>query len=130
MLPKIEQDLRRCVGLKKELDAADTELRDVARKIMLTGGVAVNHAHVSAVKTGRQQTIETINGIISEIHDTGCLVKDLDMGLIDFPTKYNGTEVYLCWRLGESGIEYWHGVDEGFRGRKLIDADFLAKHTT
>jgi hypothetical protein len=56
------------------------------------------------------------------------VVKDLDTGLLDFPTLYQGREVYLCWRLGESQINYWHGVDEGFAGRKAIDDDFLANH--
>jgi hypothetical protein len=47
---------------------------------------------------------------------------------VDFPTLFRGVEVYLCWKLGESGIEFWHGVDEGFRGRKPIDQDFLDHH--
>jgi len=46
------------------------------------------------------------------------VIKDLDVGLIDFPTLFRGKEVYLCWRMGESGIRHWHGVDEGFAGRK------------
>jgi hypothetical protein len=55
-------------------------------------------------------------------------VKDLDIGLVDFPTTFNGVEVYLCWKLGEPGIEFWHGVEEGFRGRKPIDREFLENH--
>jgi hypothetical protein len=51
-------------------------------------------------------------------------VKDLDTGLVDFPTLFRGQEVYLCWKLGEASIEFWHSVDEGFRGRKAIDRDF------
>jgi hypothetical protein len=56
------------------------------------------------------------------------MVKDLDIGLIDFPTLFRGREVYLCWRMGETGIRYWHG-EEGFRGRKEIDRDFLDNHS-
>jgi hypothetical protein len=55
-------------------------------------------------------------------------VKDLDTGLVDFPTMYRGVEVCLCWKLGEGAIGYWHGVDEGFRGRKPIDQDFRDQH--
>ena len=51
-------------------------------------------------------------------------MKDLDTGLVDFPTLFRGQEVYLCWKLGEPSIEYWHSVDQGFRGRKPIDRDF------
>jgi hypothetical protein len=56
------------------------------------------------------------------------VVKDLDIGLIDFPTLFHGVEVYLCWKLDEPAIEFWHGVDEGFRGRKAIDRDFRDNH--
>jgi hypothetical protein len=56
-------------------------------------------------------------------------VKDLDIGLVDFPTVFRGVEVCLCWKLGEPRIGYWHGAEEGFRGRKPIDQDFLAHHS-
>jgi len=61
---------------------------------------------------------------VAQLQDLGCLVKDLDTGLVDFPALFRGQEVYLCWKLGEPSIEFWHGVDEGFRGRKAIDSDF------
>ena len=56
------------------------------------------------------------------------LVKDLDSGLIDFPTLFRGDEVYLCWKLGESGIGFWHKIEDGFPGRKPIDQDFKDNH--
>jgi hypothetical protein len=65
---------------------------------------------------------------IEAVQETGCLVKDLDIGLVDFPTLFRGVEVYLCWKLGEPGIEFWHGIEEGFRGRKPIDREFLDNH--
>jgi hypothetical protein len=48
-------------------------------------------------------------------------VKDLDIGLLDFPCRVNGEIILLCWKLGEEGITHWHGVEEGFAGRKPID---------
>jgi hypothetical protein len=58
----------------------------------------------------------------------GVLVKDLDIGLIDFLTHYQGREVCLCWKLGEERIRFWHGTGEGFAGRKPIDGEFLENH--
>ena len=59
--------------------------------------------------------------IAQEIEATGCVLRDLDVGLIDFPCRARGgTTVYLCWRQGESAIAFWHGVDEGYAGRKPI----------
>ena len=51
------------------------------------------------------------------------LVKDLDRGLVDFPAFRHGEEVLLCWQVGEDEIGYWHGVDDGFAGRKPLPLD-------
>ena len=51
----------------------------------------------------------------------GVLVKDLDRGLVDFPALRDGEEVLLCWQVGEGEIAYWHGLEEGFAGRKPLD---------
>jgi hypothetical protein len=57
---------------------------------------------------------------VSRIHEAGGLVKDLDAGLVDFPARREGVEVLLCWRLGEDEVGYWHGLEEGFSGRKPL----------
>ncbi len=66
--------------------------------------------------------------MIERFQDAGCLVKDLEKGLVDFPTLFRGEEVYLCWKLGEESIQFWHGTHEGFAGRKPIDQAFLENH--
>ena len=56
-----------------------------------------------------------------EIEATGCILRDVDLGLVDFPFRASGgATVFLCWRLGEPAIAFWHGVDEGYAGRKPI----------
>ena len=77
----------------------------------------------------RDSAASRLQAVMEAIQEHGCHVKDLDTGLLDFPTLYEGQEVYLCWRLGEQRIEFWHAIEDGFRGRKPIDAEFLAKHT-
>ena len=60
--------------------------------------------------------------IAGDIEATGCILRDLDLGLIDFPFRARGgSTVYLCWKLGEPAIRFWHGTDEGFAGRKSLD---------
>jgi hypothetical protein len=95
---------------------------------MLMGGVVVDRERVLGARVRRDQAAARLRDRIEAVLETGCLVKDLDIGLVDFPTLLRGTEVYLCWKLGETGITFWHPVDEGFRGRKLIDQDFLDHH--
>ncbi len=64
--------------------------------------------------------VAQINGELETLQKLGCLPKDLELGLVDFPTRMDEQEGFLCWRLGERRIEFWHGMTEGFRGRKPI----------
>jgi hypothetical protein len=88
----------------------------------------IDHHQLLMTKARREASAAQFKAAIERIQELGCQVKDLDTGLVDFPTLFRGVEVLLCWRLGERGIHFWHGVDEGFRGRKRIDRDFLENH--
>lgn len=63
---------------------------------------------------------------VSELEDLGLRVRDIDTGLVDFPATRFGNTVYLCWRYGESDIEYWHGSNEGFSARKSLNAQIIS----
>jgi hypothetical protein len=75
----------------------------------------------SAADAELERAASALARCIEEIQAAGVLVKDLDRGLLDFPALRDGEEVLLCWQVGEDEIEYWHGVDEGFTGRKPLD---------
>jgi hypothetical protein len=60
---------------------------------------------------------------VEELQALGVLVKDLDRGLVDFPALHRGEEVLLCWQVGEGEVSYWHGLEEGFAGRKPLPLD-------
>jgi len=127
-LPEVESAIREAISLKAEYQRAEAEWQGFARRVALQGGVMADHSQLLEQKKHRESTALGLKQAIERIHESGCLVKDLDIGLIDFPTLLRGEEVYLCWRLGESGIRFWHGVSEGFRGRKEIDQEFLDHH--
>jgi hypothetical protein len=59
--------------------------------------------------------------LINRIEAYGCVVKDIDLGLLDFPALREGRPIYLCWKAGESMLAHWHGTDEGFSHRKPLD---------
>src|SRR4051794_829007 len=128
VLPKVEAAVRTAIGLKAELQSAEEAIRDLNRRVMMSGGMVVNRESALAQRQSRERSAERLQEAMEEITEYGCQVKDLDIGLLDFPTLYRGREVLLCWRLGEQKIEYWHDLEEGFRGRKPIDEDFLANH--
>jgi len=81
----------------------------------------LNVVHLARRKAERQTAIRRIKDALAEIEATGVQVKDLDIGLLDFPCKVEGEILLLCWKLGELTITHWHGTDEGLSGRKPID---------
>lgn len=128
LLPAVARDIRQAVALKEEHDQASAELQGMHQHVAMMGGVILDRQKLQGYRTRRDASANRLNEIIENIHELGVQVKDLDMGLLDFPTLYRDREVLLCWRLGEDDIEYWHGTDEGFRGRRPIDREFLDNH--
>lgn len=127
-LPTVGRDIRDAVQAKGRYQEADKELQSLSQRILMNGGMAVDTRVAEAWKTQRDSGAQSLKTTLDRIEEMGILVKDLDVGLIDFPTLYRGKEVYLCWRMDEDDIDFWHGTQEGFAGRKLIDGDFLSHH--
>ncbi len=95
------------------------------RQMALTARIAGNGSSVQPfdLQDAQESLDEEVAGIarcVARIHELGALVKDLDEGLIDFPAQRAGEDVLLCWRLGEDEIGFWHGLEEGFSGRKPL----------
>ncbi|MGH9659525.1 MAG: DUF2203 domain-containing protein [Bryobacteraceae bacterium] len=129
VLPRVEQAIREAIALKADYEEVEQALGSIAQRVMMLGGVVVDREAVLEQRASRDRLGERLKAAIEGVHELGCLVKDLNTGLVDFPTLYRGREVYLCWKLGERGISFWHGVDEGFAGRKPIDGEFLETHS-
>ena len=121
LLPVLESLVRTAIDGKKLIEAVDAELQELAHRVFLSGGLLVNIIQVARRKAEREKTIQRVKDTLAEIDATGVQVKDLDIGLLDFPCQVEGRTVLLCWKLGEKGITHWHGTSEGFAGRKPID---------
>jgi hypothetical protein len=98
----------------------------LSRRAGLTSTIAGNGGDLDPGELARVESeiAEHAKGVarcVNEIHGLGAEVKDADEGLVDFPALREGEEVLLCWKLGEERIEFWHGVEEGFAGRKPIE---------
>jgi hypothetical protein len=128
LLPAVREEIRKAIHLKRENEKAEEEMNAFLHKLNVAGGMIPDRQSFLGHRARRDATAMRLNEIITEIHEMGVQVKDLDVGLIDFPTLLRGEEVLLCWKLGEGSIEYWHGTSEGFRGRKKIDRDFIDNH--
>ena len=121
LLPILESLLRRAIDGKKLIETVDNEFQELAHRVFLSGGLFLNIVKVARRKAEREKTIQTVKDAVAEIDATGVQVKDLDIGLLDFPCEVEGRIVLLCWKLGEQGITHWHTPSEGFAGRKPID---------
>ncbi|MFN7994036.1 MAG: DUF2203 domain-containing protein [Bryobacteraceae bacterium] len=128
ILPQIRGWVREAVTLKSDYDEAEQAVQSLSERIMVMGGIVVDGQRAVDNKARRETAAQRLKTVLENIQESGCLVKDLEKGLIDFPTLFHGEEVYLCWKLDEPSIAFWHGVHEGFAGRKAIDQDFLDHH--
>ena len=128
LLPQVERALRDALFHKSEYHKAGQELTAHLEHIRTSGGANIDRGAYLARRAHRDTSAAALKQAIDQVEEVGAVVKDLDIGLIDFLCVYQGQEVCLCWKLGEDRIRFWHGVDEGFRGRKPIDDDFLRAH--
>jgi hypothetical protein len=127
-LPEVERLLREALYHKAEAQRAHDEMEAETQRIRMSGGVRVDHQKILAVRSRRDTSATALQAAMEDIGELGALVKDLDIGLIDFLTLFENREVCLCWKLGERGISFWHSMEDGFRGRKPIDDTFRAGH--
>ena len=121
LLPVLESLLRTAINGKKLIEEVDAEFQNTAHKVFLNGGTLLNIVHLARRKALREKTVQRVKDAVAEIDSTGVQVKDLDIGLLDFPCRVDGEIILLCWKLGETGITHWHSTEEGFAGRKPID---------
>ena len=106
---------------RRKMAEAEKELLALAERIQQSGGMIISYEQVAKIRIQRNQMEDEVQDAVGRIHATGCVVKDLDIGLLDFPSRINDEDVYLCWRLGEDRIRFYHKQDEGFAGRKPLD---------
>ena len=121
LLPVLESLLRTAIGGKKIMEEVEAEMQALNHRIFLNGGTHVDVVAVARRKAERAKAEQRAKDALAEIDSIGVQVKDLEVGLLDFPCEVDGRIVLLCWKLGENGITHWHSVSEGFAGRKPID---------
>ena len=80
------------------------------------------------VERDLEKEIDRLTGFVEELQSLGVVLKDPVVGLIDFPSRIDGRDVYLCWKLGEGDIGYWHELDAGYGGRQSLLANSVPGH--
>ena len=118
-LPWLEVQLQGIASLRKNIERLSLDLDIILRK-----GNSNGHSSTDQdVLDNRKETdsaVDRLSNLEQEINSSGIILRDSERGLVDFPTLWDGREVYLCWLLGESNIQFWHEIDTGFTGRQPL----------
>ncbi len=122
LLPILEALLKRGIAARKTIFDVDEEFQELHHRIFIQGGLTVDIPRMARRRAERDKATQALKDALAEIDSAGVQVKDLDVGLLDFPTLMEEKIVLLCWKMGESKITHWHGTDEGFSSRKPLPA--------
>jgi hypothetical protein len=111
--------------VERMVECRRTLARTLAQRSRVSAIVSGNGGglHPQAVARLEEEAASAADGVrraVAALQELGVAVKDLDRGLVDFPALRDGEEVLLCWQLGEEQVGYWHGVDDGFAGRREL----------
>ena len=124
LLPVLEALLKRAQAAGKRAAELGIEMQMLSQRIHLSGGLHVKVAQAARRRAEREKVLQEANDTVAEIDEIGVQVKELEKGLLDFPCVIDGQTVYLCWKLGEQEIGFWHTPEDGFEGRKPLDVRF------
>jgi hypothetical protein len=120
---RLEPLLIDAMEARRQMNDLEDCLSAIASRIQIMGGVTVDYDVAARARADLNTVVVKVKDALDQIQATGCIVKDLESGLLDFPAMIRDEEVYLCWRLGEDRIRFYHRQDEGFAGRKPIDPE-------
>jgi hypothetical protein len=118
---QLEPVLLEAMEARRKMGEVDEKISELAERIQRSGGLQVKYEKAAKRRIERNRLEESVRAALERIQSTGCVVKDLDVGLLDFPSRINNEDIYFCWKLGEDRIRFYHRQDEGFAGRKPID---------
>ena len=122
LLPVVESLLRKAQTANKLTGELDQQMQALNQRIFLSGGMHVDVTKAARRRAERDRSSQETRDTMAELEEIGVQVKDLEKGLLDFPSVMDGQEILLCWLLGESEIGFWHTAEEGFAGRKPLDS--------
>ncbi len=120
MLPALQTLIERLQFLLKEARAHHRELRLIKAVGHHEDGTLIMASDYRIARRRFEAAVQEVEEIVANIEDAGCIVRSIDLGLVDFPAVINGEEVFLCWRAGEPEVMYYHNKDDGYAGRRRL----------
>ncbi|MCH7836513.1 MAG: DUF2203 domain-containing protein [Chloroflexi bacterium] len=121
LLPRLSDILLQIQESKVKHDQLQEKAAEYAQRMSSNGHVI--EKELNETRQELEQAATALNSLIERVRELGCEVKDIDQGLVDFRTVREGREVYLCWKLGEPDVRWWHELETGFAGRRPLGSD-------
>lgn len=120
LLPGLGPTVRAIMEAHAALRALQADLEAEQQRIALAGGGTIDRPAWRRAREAMARWAGEVERGVRGVAALGGIPKDLSIGLVDFPGLRDGKEVNLCWRYGEASLEHWHGLDEGYAGRKRL----------
>lgn len=120
LLPRLERQLRRVRTLLRRAEALRREALALERVGVLPSGAPILSADVRRARRAHEDLCAEATGLLEAIAATGCQIRDVRAGLVDFPARLDGQDVLLCWKVGETAIAYYHSEEDGDQGRRPL----------
>ncbi|GKS57352.1 hypothetical protein YTPLAS18_08790 [Nitrospira sp.] len=112
LIPTLHLHLTRIRHARRTLEVIQDDIHRASLRAEYGGGSRYGVLYL--------QALEQVSRNLQALEETGVLLKDVETGLCDFPHRYEGRIVYLCWKLGEDEVAWWHEIHAGFQGRQSI----------
>jgi hypothetical protein len=123
LLPQVRVAAETLVEQRRAMIEATSKRAELAKRIAGNGG-DFDPQEPRELEEELEREAEAVARAVASLEELGVQVKDLDRGLVDFPAlRSSGEEVLLCWEVGEDEVGFWHGLEEGFAGRKPLPLD-------
>jgi hypothetical protein len=119
LIPHLTDLTRRLQETKREYDEYEGSVAELSMK--MGGNGHLIEGELKDAQEGLARAAGEVNRLVEQVHDLGCELKGIEEGLIDFRAEMDGREVYLCWKLGEDAVTWWHELDTGFAGRQPLE---------
>ncbi len=122
LIPRLTKQMVELQALQGTARGKYEEMRDIREVGYRKDGNLIMMTDYQVAKREFDDVVAEANRILASIQELGCRVTDVEVGLIDFPAIINDEEVYLCWRMDEPVVGYYHGLEEGYAGRRPLSS--------
>ena len=122
LLSQVAPLVQQLRGLQESIIKTNQQLDEAVHKLSQGNGYPLEDIRKQITELTKRQLnlIEAFQSTLQQLESLGGVLKDVNVGLVDFYGMRDGELVFLCWRLGEDQIRFWHGVEEGFAGRQPL----------